>query len=760
MFVRYIFLMKQLIIIALGCSVATAKAQVKISGRITNNRNKPVAGVSVQLKDSYDGATSDSVGNYYLTTEEKGEKTLEVSSTRYFVLLQKITLDKPAIFLNISLKEQITELKAVLISAGSFEASDKNKGAVLSSLDIVTTPSANGDITSAFKSLPGTQQVGESEGLFVRGGTASESKIYMDGNLVNNFFYSSTPGIATRGRFNPFLFKGTIFSTGGYSALYGQALSSALILESTDLPERTQADLSFSVVGVGGGIQHLAKNKKSSWGVSFNHTNLWLAFNVIKQKQDFYQLPVFNQGDANFRIKTRNGGYVKYYGYLSQNKTAFRTNDIDSIVLKNAFAIKNINVYQNINYKDKIGKGWRINTGISFSTNKDDIANEMQDASNQKVVISSPAFYTAKNFNLLSTGMFAQARLVLEKKLSGLNAIRFGSDYFYSKEKSTFTTYNGFQFTQDVTDKLFAGFAETDIYLTNSLAAKIGGRVEHSAIMSKWNIAPRVSLAYKLADNTQASFAYGIFYQNPERRYLPTIASLDYSKAAHYIFQFLKQTKDYTFRSEVFYKKYDQLYKTARNANNQDVIANNMGYGDAKGLEIFWRDKKTLKNVDYWISYSYLDTKRDFLNFPSAIQPSFATNHTASFVFKRFVLPWKTGFNLSYNFATGRPYYNIAYDNTQGKYAITDQGKTINFNSMSFSINYLPNLGKKDKKTFSVWVLGVNNVLNQNQIFTYNYNNNGTRKEAVTPPSRQFVFIGCFLSFGIDRTQDAINNNL
>jgi hypothetical protein len=752
--------MKQLIIIALGCCIASAKAQVKVSGRIIDNKNKPVLGVSIQLKDSYDGATSDSAGNYSFTTEEKGEKTLEVSSAGYFVILQKIILDKLLVVQNIVLKEQITELKAVVISAGSFEASDKNKGAVLSSLDIVTTPSANGDITSAFKSLPGTQQVGESEGLFVRGGTATESKIYMDGTLVNNFFYSSTPGIATRGRFNPFLFKGTVFSTGGYSALYGQALSSALILESTDLPERTQADVSISVVGVGGGIQHLAKNKKSSWGISFNHTNLWLAFNLIKQKQDFYKLPIYNQGDANFRIKTNNGGFVKYYGYISQNNTAFRTNDIDSIVLKDAFAIKNLNIYQNLNWKDRIGNGWRINTGISFSTNKDDIANELQDANNQKLIINSPAFYTAKNFNLISKGTFAQARLVMEKKLSGLNAIRFGTDYFYSKETSTYTTYNGFQFSQNVTDKLFAGFAETDIYLTNSLAAKIGGRLEHSAIMSKWNIAPRVSLAYKLADNTQASFAYGIFYQNPERKYLPTIASLDYSKAAHYIFQFSQQTKDHTFRTEIFYKKYSQLYKTIRNFNNQDIIANNMGYGDAKGVEVFWRDKKTWKNVDYWISYSYLDTKRDFLNFPSAMQPSFAANHTASFVFKRFVLPWKTGFNLSYNFATGRPYYNIAYDNTQGKYAITDQGKTINYNSMSFSVNYLPNLGKKDKKTFAVWVLGVNNVLNQNQIFTYNYNNNGSRKEAVTPPSRQFVFIGCFLSFGIDRTQDAINNNL
>jgi len=752
--------MKQLLFYCLSALILPVKGQVKISGHITDNKGKPLPGISIQLKNTYDGTTSDSTGTYVFSTEEKGEQLLEASASGYSTAGQKIVIGTENIQQNLALKEQVTDLKAVVISAGSFEASDKSKGAVLSSLDIVTTPSANGDVTSAFKSLPGTQQVGESEGLFVRGGTATESKIYMDGNLVNNFFFSSTPGIATRGRFNPFLFKGTVFSTGGYSALYGQALSSALILESTDLPERTQADLSISVVGLGGGIQHLSKNKKSSWGLTFNHTNLWLAFNVIKQKQDFFQIPVVNQGDFNFRIKTNKGGFVKYYGYVSHNNTGFRTNDIDSVVLKDAFQIKNLNIYQNLNWKDRLSNGWRINTGISFSTNKDDITNELQDAGNKKVMVTSPDFYTAKNFDLINKGVFAQARVVLEKKFSGLNAIRFGSDYFYSKEKSTFTTYNNFQFSTEVTEKLFAGFAETDIYITNNLAAKIGGRVEHSEVLSKWNLAPRVSLAYKLAENSQASFAYGLFYQNPERRYLPSVASLDYSKAAHYIFQFSKQTKERTFRTELFYKKYDKLFKTTRNANNQDIVTNNMGYGDAKGIEFFWRDKKTLKSVDYWISYSYLDTKRDYLNFPGAIQPSFAANHTAALVFKRFVLPWRTGFNVSYNFATGRPYYNITYNNTQGKYEITDQGKTINYNSLGFSINYLPNLGKKDKKTFAVWVLGVSNVLNQNQVYSYNYNYAGTRKEAVTPPARQFVFIGCFLSFGIDRTQDAINNNL
>jgi hypothetical protein len=752
--------MKRVLTLLILLTAISSKAQVKVSGKINDAKGKPVGGVSVVLKNTYDGSTSDSLGNYSFTTTEKGAQIIEATIIGYRPFEQGITLSSGPIILSITLKELVTELKAVVISAGAFVASDKNKGAVLSALDIVTTPSANGDVTSAFKTLPGTQQVGESEGLFVRGGSATESKIYMDGNLVNNFFYSSTPGIATRGRFNPFLFKGTIFSSGGYSALYGQALSSALILESKDLPEKTQADVAISVVGLGGGIQHLAKDKKSSWGVSYNYTDLWLAFKVNKYKQDFYDRPVYHQGDANLRIKTKSGGFIKYYGYISANKTGFRNPDIDSVVLKDAFEIKNLNTYQNINWRDNLGNGWKINTGISFSTNKDDILNELQDANNHKQIITNPSFYAFKNFKVNNRAQYGQARLVFEKKLNGLNVIRFGSDYFYSNEKSTYTLYDGTRFTETVKDNLESVFAETDIFITNSLAAKIGSRLEHSTVINKWNVAPRLSVAYKFADNSQASFAYGIFYQNPERKYLPAVASLDYSKASHYILQYQKLSSQRTFRVEAFYKKYNDLYKTAVSATGREIATNNNGFGEAKGVELFWRDKKTFKNVDYWISYSYLDTKRDFLNYPKAIAPSFAANHTAALVVKKFVLPWKTGFNLSYSFATGRPYYRFAYDNAQSKYVVADAGKTINYNSMSFSVNYLPNIGKKNTRTFVVWVLGINNVLGQNQVFSYNYNNSGARKEAVTPPSKRFIFLGCFLSFGIDRTQDAINNNL
>ena len=181
---------------------------------------------------------------------------------------------------------------------------------------------------------------------------------------------------------------------------------------------------------------------------------------------------------------------------------------------------------------------------------------------------------------------------------------------------------------------------------------------------------------------------------------------------------------------------------------------NNDGYGDAKGIELYWRDKKSIKGLDYWISYSYLNTKRDYLNYPQQLQPNFAADHTASLVMKKFVNSINTGFNFTYTYATGRPYYNLMRNGN--KYEIADQGKTIDYNSLGFSLNYLTSIGK----AYAVIVGSMTNVFNSNQIFGYNYSYNGVRKEAITPPAPRFYFIGVFLSWGVDRRQDAVNNNL
>ena len=735
-------------------------AQIKINGKILTNKKNPLPGVSVSIVDSYDGATTDSLGNYSFTTTEKGEQTLKATATGYKPFEEKINISSSTITTNIELKESITELKAVVISAGTFEASDAKRATALTSIDIATTASANSDITAAIKTLPGTQQTGESTGLFVRGGTADETKYFIDGSLVNNFYYSSEPGQSSRGRFNPFLFKGTIFSSGGYSALYGQALSSVLLLESIDLPEKTSATFGISYLGANAGIQKLSKNKKFSWGATYSYTNLELVYNLIKQRFDYFKVPVVHQADANFRIKTSSTGMLKYYGTFSSTNVGFRQQDVDSLNMKDAFGLKNINTYHNLSWREYFGDGWKVDVGTSYTNNKDNINMELQDGDNQKQEMENDFLYAYKNFNLISKGQYANAKVVFEKKLKSLSAIRFGTEDNYSDEKSTYHEYDGTIFPQRIKENIFSGFGEADIYLTNNIAARVGVRAEHSKLIDKWDVAPRLSFAYKFANRSQVSLAYGTFYQDPERKYLPSVNALHFAKATHYILQYQKITKDRTFRTELFYKKYDDLLKTTGSYNENFIAINNNGFGEAKGIEFFWRDKKTFKNFDYWISYSYLDTKRDFLNYPFAIEPSYVSKHTASLVVKKFVMPLKTQFNISYTYASGRPYYDIVYNNVQNNYSIKEQGRTKDYNNLSLSLNYLPSILKPNAKAFSVFVLSITNILGFNNVYAYNFSVNGQNKVAVTPTSKRFIYLGYFVSLGIDRTQDEINNHL
>src|SRR5436309_3902884 len=118
--------MKKFFSILLAYSPLLLFAQVTISGKVGDKKN-PLHGVSISLKDSYDGAISDSLGRFSFKTSEKGEQTLIVSSVGYKPYEQKITIEKNNLNFEIILKEEITELKAVVVTAGTFEASDKKR---------------------------------------------------------------------------------------------------------------------------------------------------------------------------------------------------------------------------------------------------------------------------------------------------------------------------------------------------------------------------------------------------------------------------------------------------------------------------------------------------------------------------------------------------------------------------------------------------------------------------------------------------------
>jgi len=741
-------------------------AQTRISGKVTDTKGQTLPGVNISLVGTYDGASSKINGEYSFTTSEKDSLKLKASYLGYSTQEKSIYLNGKEQVVNFVLKEKISDLKAVTISAGSFEASDEKKSTVLKPLDIVTTAGSNGDNYSALKTLPGTQQTNEREGLFVRGGTGSETQTFIDGTWVKNAFTASIPDLGARGRFNPFIFKGTVFSAGGYSALYGQALSSAVILETIDLPERSSANFNISSVGIGASLQTLNKKKTHSYGIGYNHVNLTPYFALIRQNITYKQAPTVHQVDLNYRLKTSKNGFLKFYGYLNHTGIDIQRENLDSreynnpaLLYNDGFAIKNKNVYGNISYRNYFKHDWKLNAGLSASYNEDAIQIRVLNAQQEIVTDSNFAYrewLKIGNQNALVTG-----KVVIDKSLNNLNAIRFGAEYQNSSDENQSETaahpLNPVR-SSKIHDQLIAGFAESDIYFTNDIAGKIGIRSEYSALLNRWNIAPRISAAYKLTRAGQVSLAYGQFFQKPETSYLYNNTSLRYMKATHYIVNYQYQPKDRLLRVEAYYKQYQDLIKT------QPVISN-AGKGYAKGIELFYRDKKLIKGIDFWISYSYLDTKRDFLNYLRQVQPDFAATHVGSLVFKKFWVKRMFGVNGTYTLSSGRPYndYNVSNPNNPSADASHFMdARTPVYHNFSLSFNYL----KTIRKAFTVFVLSVNNPFGFKQVYGYNYasrdlNQDGSLlSKAITPPARQFIFLGMFMSWGIDRSQEVIDSNL
>lgn len=723
-----------------------ATAQRIVRGQVLNSKQQPLPAASIGIKQSRIGTRADTAGYFTLSILVRDKVVLKVSSVGYQP--KEVEIQPGDSVMTIVLEEEGVNLgEVVVVGAGSFEASDKAKGASLTPIDAVTVAGNGGDIANALRALPGAQQIGEREGLFVRGGTGEEAKQFVDGALLPHPNFSPVPGVPQPARINPFLFKGILFSSGGYSSLYGQAMSSALILETVDLPDQSAASLHVFPMSVGAGFQQLGKDRKSSYGINARYGNQTWYNNLVGAKPDFFYGPEYLTGDANFRIKTSKTGMLKFYSNYGYNHTGMRNPDADSTGLLSSFELKGFNVYNNLSYRESLRHQWKIEAAIAYNYFKEDVDNQLLDAKKAPVFI--PVYpYDEKNNNRGTRSDFAQARVVMTKLFRRRQAIRFGGEYFYNKDRYA---YNDTLHT--LHDNLVAAFAESDVYIALNIAAKIGVRTEYTSLLRRMSVAPRISLAYRFPDAGQINVAYGVFYQKPEDVYLLQKRDLDLSRAEHYLVNYQYKANNRLIRIEGYYKRYRNLVTT------QPAVAND-GKGYARGIELFFRDKRTLKHVDYWITYTYLDTKRRFLDFHVSMRPAFATPHTASLVVKRFFQEINLSANLAYTLATGRPYYDIQ-TNAAGETYIADHGTTNTYSALNLSFAYMFSLFKGWKnKDFSGIGLGMNNVFGREQVFGYNYSYNGLNKLPVTQPAARTFYFGIFMTFGIDRRADFMNENL
>ena len=701
-------------------------AQTSIRGTVTDKEGEPIPGANVYLEDTYDGATTDSAGVFQFDTYEEGQFTMVISFIGFKNYEDSFLLDGTPLELNIALREEFNELNAVVISAGAFEASDEGKAVVFKPLDIVTTAGSNGDIYGALGTLPGAAQIGNDEGLFVRGGANYETTTIIDGMVVQNPFFSQVPDVPNRGRFSPFQFKGTVFSTGGYSAQYGQALSSAIILNSQDLATQTSSGLSLSPIFAGG--FHQRAYDKTSFSVSLDYFNVYLYNLIVPQRQEYRKAPQGLSGNITLAHKTSQTGILKLQATYSSNTLGIDFPGPNDTLQGFPFDLNNNNVYINSTWREILGKKWTILVGASYSYNDD------------KILIS--------DLDNSRGDSRTQGKITMTNQLTDKIKLRFGGESHYLQATNTFTSLapDG-SLTTELDERYNALFLESEIYITNDLAGRVGLRGEHSSSLGEYNLAPRLSLAYKTGEFSQLSAAYGQFFQTPGVFFLSTAApDLNYERADHYILSWQWMTKNRTLRVEGYYKDYPKLVLL-----QDDGRFGIDGSGYAGGGEVFYRDRATINNGDFWISYSYVNTQRQFQDYPEQVQPTFAATHLASMVYKHYIGPLRSQIGGTFTYQSGRPFH----DPRSMEFL---DGQTPDFSNLSLNWSYLTEIGGN----FTVIFASFGNILGRKNVFGYryfdpmgqplqNYQYGLDQSEFVEfaerPPADRTYFAGMFISF-------------
>lgn len=706
----------------LSFMAAMVFGQNTVNGVVTDKSSMPLIGANVFIEGSYDGTVTDEEGVFSFTTELTGEQNLSVSYLGYET---KFIKGEVSSFVNmkLELRESAATLDAVEISASTFTTGDNSKLAVLTPLEVVTTAGSMGDVIAAMQTLPGTQSNADDGRLFVRGGDARETQIFIDGMRVFTPYTRGLRGTPVRGRYSPFLFKGVSFSTGGYDAQFGQALSGVLDMNTNDDPNQTETNLSFMSIGLG--VAHTKKNDKSSVSLSTSYIDFTPYYWAMPSRLNFTKPIRAFSGEMVHRLHLGEEGYLKNYVAADLGSIGIKRFNIDS-GQDQAIEITNKNLYTNSTYRNFLSEKTSVRVGYSFGYNDD------------RFDVDSTHIVT----NLIGTHLKTDLKTVF----SDFIILNYGADLIYQNDKYRVSDMNDVELTNRSLGRYIPGaYTSMDYYFSKYLAVKLGARAEHNSFLNTTTVDPRLTLAYKVGDNSQVSAAFGRYSQEVETEYLYDDRQVN-ERSTQYLLNYNLKTKKTIIRLEGYYKNYDDLLTYDDPQNYASV--RNEGFGQAYGLDAFWRASGMIKNFDFWVSYSWLNNERQFLDYPEVTTPEFSTTHNFSIVTRKWFESIKCQLGLTYTMASGRP-----YDNPNTPSFMTERSGL--FHNVSLSWSYLISQQK-------ILFFSVSNAPGFKNEYGFRYASQpdafgNYASERIRPNDDRFVFLGFFVTMSEDGTKNQLD---
>lgn len=623
--------------LALGVLLPGAAAAALVTGVVVDRDGKPVEYANVSVPARRTGAVCDAEGRFRLELEA-GTVVLEVSQMGFRPHTVSVDVAASGSALRITLEPEPVPVSEVVVAASAYGKAGAREGAVLRRMEVYTTPGGAADVFQSLRALPGVNAPSEGAAIFVRGGDPRETSVRLDGSdLGHPYHYEGASG-GLFSAFDAYMLKSAFFSSGGFSARYGGALSGVLDIE-------TQDPLGLRTVTMGANLA--GASMSSSWALvpeklsvvgTLRFSDVALLDQLYGSSARYYSVPESKDGAGRLLYRYSSTGRVSLLGLASADRVGVESERLN---FAGEYRQESTNRFAAFQLRDVIAGAVAV-----------------------RAQASRQAYVTRWNYGPIA--MEERERRVLASldalwPSSGRHEWAFGAsidrpeDDLVGQTPADSTDFHPGARTREIRThaRVTAGafYLEDKLRLFGPLYATLGGRFEHVSISGAWSADPRAALAWRLDEHQTLRVAAGRYRQLPDAGYLdPRFGnpSLERLRADHLIAGYQAAAGDLEFRAEAYHKEYRGLV-----VNDSSTYFSNGGTGYARGVDLFLRG--AYRRVNGWVSYGYLDSKRKEMDDPRELPSAYGVPHSLTLVgLYQPPAGWRLG--ARYSHSSGRPY--------------------------------------------------------------------------------------------------------
>lgn len=309
---------KRLYILSLLLLIATAGyAQVKIFGKVIDAEEKPIEFATVRIAGTAVGATTGLDGSYSLSVAESDTIEIVFSCIGYKEHKQKLISPSGNVNVNAKLFKTTRELEAIEVTEYKKQTGGMQ---TLDAGQLKVGPNASGNaVEGLLSTIAGVSSKDELSSQYsVRGGSYDENSVYINGIEVYR------PQLVSSGQqeglsiINPSLVGSIEFSTGGFSAEYGDKMSSVLDITYRQ-PESLEGNVAASLMGAEAAIGQSTGKFSQLHGIRYKRNTTLLSSLETKGEYD----PSFFDYQTNLRLKLNDQWNVSFLGNIAMNNYKF-----------------------------------------------------------------------------------------------------------------------------------------------------------------------------------------------------------------------------------------------------------------------------------------------------------------------------------------------------------------------------------------------------------------------------------------------------